>query len=325
MLPNFLIVGAAKSGTSSLDYYLSQHPEIYIPRKKEAHYFSIPSFPIAFRGPGDEGMNEYTIRSRSDYEQLFSHVREEKAVGESSVFYLYYPGTAERIREEIPDAKILIILRNPVDRAFSAYMHLIRDEREHLPLDQALAAEASRKEMDYEPMWLYQELGFYSEQVQRYLEVFGPSQVKVVVFEDFIARPQAVLKDVFQFLNVDSEFTVDTSVRLNESGQVKSRWLYNFISKPNFLKEAVKPLFPSAVRERLGLKAKSMVLAKATMDPEVRAQLADTFAPEIAKLEVLLNLDLSKWKRYEGSHQDGSSENEQRSEGLRTDDAASGQ
>lgn len=325
MLPNFLIVGAAKSGTSSLDYYLSQHPEIYIPRKKEAHYFSIPDFPASFRGPGDEGMNEYTIRSRTDYERLFDDVREEKAVGESSVFYLYYPETAERIRQEIPDAKILIILRNPVDRAFSAYMHLIRDEREHLPFDQALAAEASRKQMDYEPMWLYQELGLYSEQVKRYLDVFGPSQVKVIVFEEFIANPHAALKDVFQFLGVDAEFTVDTSIRLNESGQVKSRWLYNFISKPNFLKEAIKPLFPTAVRERLGLRAKSMVLEKATMESQVRAQLADNFAPEIGKLEALLNRDLKKWKRYEGSHHDGRNENGERGEYPGTGDAASGQ
>lgn len=300
MLPNFLIVGAAKSGTSSLDYYLSQHPEVYIPPKKEAHYFSIPDFPAQFRGPGDEGMNLYTLRSREEYERLFEHVTHEKAVGESSVFYLYYPNTAERIQQEIPDVKIIMILRNPVDRAFSAYMHLIRDEREDLSFEQSLEKELVRKNSDFEPMWLYRDLGRYYLQVKRYLEVFGSSQVKVIIFEDFVKRPQAVMKEVFAFLGVDSDFLVDTSLKLNESGKVKSRWLYNFISKPNLVKEVIKPLFPQAARERLGIRAKGMVLERASIDPQLRARLFESFADDIEQLQELLQRDLGIWKKGSG-------------------------
>lgn len=296
MLPNFLIVGAAKSGTSSLDYYLGQHPEVYIPPKKEAHHFSIPDFPKTFKGPGDEGMNLYTIRSREEYERLFDKVKTEKAVGESSVFYLYYPETAKRIQQEIPEAKIIMVLRNPVDRAFSAYMHLVRDEREDLSFEESLEKEEARKVMDFEPMWLYRDLGLYYAQVKRYLDIFGASRVKVIVFEEFVTRPQAAMQEVFRFLGVDSEFLVDTSIKLNESGKVKSRWLYNFISKPNMVKEVIKPLFPAAARERLGIKAKSLVLEKASMSPQVRAILGESFEKDIEKLESLLHRDLSVWK-----------------------------
>lgn len=296
LLPNFFIVGAAKCGTSSLDQYLSQHPEIYIPPKKEAHYFSIDSFPRTFTGPGDEGMNLYTIRKKNLYAQLFEVSETYRAVGESSVFYLYYPGTAKRIYAEIPDAKIIILLRNPVDRAFSAYMHLIRDEREDLTFEQGLNREEYRKNLDYEPMWLYKELGMYSQQVRQYLEVFGRSQVKVVIFEEFIRDKQAVLVDVLNFLNVNSKFPIDTSLQFNESGKPKARWLYNFVSKPNPLKELVKPFISDAVRERLGIRAKSMLLEKASMAHETREGLEDLFEEDISALESLLRRDLSIWR-----------------------------
>lgn len=300
MLPNFLIVGAAKSGTSSLDRYLSQHPDVYIPPKKEAHFFSIPDFPPRFQGPGDEGMNQYTLRDRAAYEHLFDDVTGQKAVGESSVFYLYYPGTAQRIRESIPNAKIIILLRNPVDRAFSAYTHLIRDERESMSFEDSMAQEAARRAADYEPMWLYRELGRYTEQVKRYFDEFGRDQVKVLVFEEFVKNPSLYVREVLDFLGVDPDVSIDTSLTINESGKPSSRLVYNFISKPNGLKELVKPLFPAAVRERLGLRAKSMVLQKVSMDPATRAQLEAYFTDEIASLAELLQRDLHVWRPRAG-------------------------
>ncbi|WDL95536.1 sulfotransferase family protein [Alicyclobacillus sp. ALC3] len=296
MLPNFLIVGAAKSGTSSLDRYLSQHPDIYIPPKKEAHYFSIPDFPPTFQGPGDEGMNQYTVRDRALYEQLFDDVQEQTAVGESSVFYLYYPGTAARIHKTIPAAKVIILLRNPVDRAYSAYTHLIRDERESMSFEDSLAQEQARHANDYEPMWLYRELGLYTEQVKRYFDVFGRDQVKVLLFEEFVREPCAHVREVLAFLGVDPDVPIDTSLTHNESGQPTSRLVYNFISKPNGLKELVKPLVPAAIRERLGLRAKSMVLKKVSMESATRAELEAYFASDIAALAELLQRDLSIWR-----------------------------
>lgn len=297
LLPNFFIVGAAKSGTSSLDRYLNQHPNVYISAKKEAHYFSIPDFPSRFEGPGDDGMNDFTIRDKESYTRLFERVDNETAIGESSAFYLYYPGTAQRIHDVIPNAKIIILLRNPVERAFSAYMHLIRDEREQLNFRQSLELEDERKTLNYEPLWYYKELGLYSEQIKRYLDVFKRSQVKIVLFEEFTRNPRRVAQDIFKFLEVDSKFQINTSVRYNESGAPKARWLYHFIARPNGLKEMIKPLFPHALREKLGLRAKSLVLERTSMDPVIYQELQIYFADDIQRLKTLLNIDLSIWDK----------------------------
>ncbi|MCY0894194.1 MAG: sulfotransferase [Acidibacillus sp.] len=295
MLPHFLLVGAAKSGTSSLDRYLAEHPQIYIPPKKEAHYFSTPSFPPQFKGKGDEGMNTETIRQREQYERLFAAAHESQIIGESSAFYLYFPDTAERIAAENPHMKIIITLRNPVDRAYSAYMYLRRDEREELPFEAALEAEEKRKMQDYEPMWLYKELSLYHSQIKRYFQVFPKEQVKVILFEDFTSDTRQTMRDVYSFLGVDPTFTADTSIHYNESGLPKSRALFNFISQPNGLKELVKPLIPSALRERLGNRAKSMLLEKVSMNPDTRTALRDYFHDDVMKLQDLLKRDLGAW------------------------------
>lgn len=299
--PDFLLVGAAKSGTSSLDKYLSQHPDIFIPAKKEAHFFSTPDFPDQFTGPGDEGMNRYTLRSWQEYQSLFDKVHNHKAVGESSVFYLYYPGTAERIVRTIPKARILILLRNPVDRAYSAYMHLVRDGRETLDFEQSLALEAQRKASHYEPMWLYKELGMYSGQVRQYLKHFDRRAVKVVLFEEFVRDPQSAMEQIFDFLGVDTDVHVDTGLRVNESGVPKLRWVYEFIARPHPLKELIKPLFSQRNRERLGARATSLVLQKQTMSQATRDELTQYFAADIHMLEYLLDRDLSIWRQNAGT------------------------
>lgn len=295
MLPNFLVVGAAKSGTSSLDRYLAQHPEVYMPQKKEAHIFSIPDFPTRFQGPGDEGMNTETIRSMDRYQALFADAQPYRAVGESSVFYLHFPGTAQRIQAANPDMKILMLLRNPVDRAFSAYMHVVRDERETLSFEDSMRQEPVRKQLNYEPMWLYRELGLYTAQVKRFLEVFPRKQVKILLFEEFSRNTEASMADIFRFLDVDPSVRIDTGLRHNESGLPKSRGLFNFIAKPHPIKEVFKPLVPQRLRERIGIQAKSMLLQKVNMNPTTRRELEGFFADDIRALADLIDQDLRPW------------------------------
>src|SRR5579859_3390407 len=118
--PNFFIIGAARSGTTSLEEYLCQHPDIFITTKKESHFFAADRFPPTFKGPGDDRLNERVIRDEESYGQLFADKQGTKAIGETSVFYLCYPHSAERIAQAVPDAKIIILLREPVARAYSA-------------------------------------------------------------------------------------------------------------------------------------------------------------------------------------------------------------
>src|SRR5437764_4019648 len=226
-MPNFFIVGAARSGTTSLDRYLSQHPQIFITPRKEVHFFAADQFPRT--GPGDEGLNRRVIKDGDQYAQLFAGVAGEKAIGESSVFYLCFPGTAERIAQAVPDAKIIVLLREPVDRAYSSYMHLVRDGREHLGFEEGLSHEGERRQKGFEPMWWYKELGLYYKQVKRYLDVFGTQRVKVVLYDEFCLNTVQVVRDVFAFLGVKEDVIIDTSVRYNVAGVPKSRRLYTLL------------------------------------------------------------------------------------------------
>lgn len=303
MMPNFFIIGAARSGTTSLDRYLSQHPEIFITPRKEVHFFAAEHFPCT--GPGDEGLNKAVIHDEDLYARLFAAVAGEKAVGESSVFYLCYPGTAERIAQTVPDAKFIILLREPVDRAYSAYMHLVRDGREHLRFEEGLNWEEERKQKGFEPMWWYKELGLYYRQVKSYLDVFGTQRVKVVLYDEFCLNTVQVVRDVFAFLGVKEDTIIDTSVRYNVAGVPKSRRLYtlldNFIRKPNALEKSIKSLVPSHLRTVWANKVMDIFLQSVPMDPQIHAQLKAYFAEDVGRLEDLLQRDLLCWHYPESS------------------------
>ena len=296
-MPNFFIVGAARSGTTSLDRYLSQHPEIYITQRKEGHFFAADHFPRT--GPGDEGLNKRVICDEEQYAQLFAGVAGEKAIGESSVFYLCFPGTAERIVQSVPGAKIIIILREPVERAYSAYMHLVRDGRETLEFADGLSREEERRQKGYEPMWWYKELGLYYSQVKRYLDVFGSECVKVLLYDELCTNPGQVVSDVFAFLKVREDVVIDTSVHYNIAGVPKSRKLYtlldNFIHEPGALEKRIKSLVPQHLRVAWASKAKAMLLRQVPQNPHIRAQLIGYFEEDVGKLEDLLQCDLNIW------------------------------
>ena len=130
-LPNFLIIGAAKSGTTALYRYLYDHPEIYMSERKELHYFSYPETSKLTKGP--HTYKRLSVSTLAEYMTFFDGARDEIAIGEASPSYLYLPGTAERIYQLLPNVKIIAILRNPVERAFSAYMHARRDKWEPIP------------------------------------------------------------------------------------------------------------------------------------------------------------------------------------------------
>ncbi len=151
-LPNFLVIGATKSGTTSLYTYLKQHPEVYMPMK-EPNFFALEGRePPFFRGP--EGWKEPSQKRITDlegYRTLFAGASGEKAMGEVSPLYLYAPQAAYRIRRYVPEAKLVAILRNPVERAYSAYMHLVREDREPLGFAEALKEEERRIQSNWGP------------------------------------------------------------------------------------------------------------------------------------------------------------------------------
>jgi hypothetical protein len=266
-LPNFFIIGAAKSGTTSLHEYLAQHPQVYMSFPKELNFFSFvdsaPSFSGPPRDPGNPVLRDRLRREKydlsittwPDYRKVFSCVRSERAIGESSVSYLYFPHASEKIRQSVPDARFIAILRNPVDRAYSKYRQLRRDGAEPLiSFEEALTAETARMQQNWSPAWFYIDRGFYYKQLKRYYDLFKQDQIHIILYDDFLNNPGGILERIFAFLDVDTGFCPDMSHKYNvskEKSVPRSTYLYSMITRPNWLSTSVRDLFTAKSLSRI--------------------------------------------------------------------------
>lgn len=300
-MPNFLIIGAAKCGTDALYSYLAQHPQIYLSRSKEPNFFIVEGqAAIPYRGPGDRETLERCdmwVSTLERYQALFAGVSAEKALGEGSTWYLYDERAPERIHQHIPHAKLIAILRHPVDRAYSAFTMLRRDGRETIrDFDLALAAEDDRVRSNWEPLWHYRRMGLYSTQLKRYYDTFDAAHIRVVLYDDFSSRPVDVMRELFRFLEVDDQFAPDVATRYNVSLVPKHPTYQWIIAGQHPLKTVAKAVLPAAVRRRVKDGLLSRNLTRPTpLAPEVRRQLVEIFRLDIVQLQGLIDRDLSHW------------------------------
>jgi hypothetical protein len=299
-LPNFLIVGAAKCGTSSLHKYLDQHPDIFMSKVKEPRFISsqVSQFPL--NGPGDHKVEAWYVKNYDDYVKLFEGAEQYPVVGESSADTLYfYKKTIPVIKQYLGDPKIIIMLRNPVKRAFSAYQHLVRDLREDLSFEDGLKEEPNRIANNWELIYHYRTASLYYDSVKAFIDNF--SSVKIILTEEQEKRPQQVLRDIFRYLDVDPNVDINTEIRYNMSGKPKSQWLHQFFFEGNVARKIAQPivrtLFSHETRMRIAQKIQEKNLTRLTINPETKKELQKYFTVDIEKLEKLLNRDLSHWKK----------------------------
>jgi hypothetical protein len=298
MMPNFFIIGAQKAGTTSLYYYLKQHPQVYMSPVKEPHFF--------------EGMDsKYRKRGRSlppvtdlgDYQALFEGVTDEKVIGEASASYLYSPKAPALIERSVPHAKLIAVLRNPADRAYSNFVHCVQIGREPLAsFVEALQAEEKRIREGWGPLWHYRQKGFYYTQVKRHFNTFGQDRFKVYLYDDLKGKPLDMLRDIFRFLDVDETFVADLSIEHNTAGLPRNKSIYavakRLASRNPALKVALLERFLPAGPRRY---VKNRVFVKPPPLPaEVRRQLIDSYREDILKLQELIQRDLSPWLENEG-------------------------
>ncbi|SFQ51443.1 sulfotransferase family protein [Parafilimonas terrae] len=294
-VPNFLIVGAAKGGTTSIYNYLLQHPEVFLTRIKEPCFFCFADSPPQYKIPPN------TIFSFEEYKELFKNSDKYKMKGEATAIYLYlYESTIKNIKKYLPDYEdlnIIMILRNPVDRAFSQYMHNVRDMREDATFEEAIAAEKLRKEKNTNTDFFYLERGYYSEQVKAYLENF--KNVKIYLFEDLISSPENLMKDLCDFLKINSSIKFNTNEKFNVSGRPKSKFLIRLVKENSVLKQFLKMIIPKKSRKKFAASVKNKVYAinlqKEKINPEIKKALKKHYREDILKLQKLINRDLSSW------------------------------
>src|SRR5207248_2049594 len=212
-LPNFLIIGAPKCGTTSLYHYLKQHPQVFMTIPKEPTFFGNEGTDGLFNGPHDEdrAYHSRVITNMKDYTALFDYATGEKALGEASIYYLYLTKAPEQIKKYVPNASMFAVLRNPADRAYSSYLHVVRQAREPRSFVDSLLQEPERIRKKWNPLWHFKAMGFYYEQVKRYFDMFGREQVQVYVYEDLRRDPLPLIKQVFEIVGVDRSYVPDTS------------------------------------------------------------------------------------------------------------------
>jgi len=294
-LPNFLIAGAAKSGTTALYHYLKQHPDVFMSGIKEPCFIS--SHFYDFSHPSNRP-GRVIVRDPEEYCRLFAGAAGERAVGEASVDNLYYhEKSIGLIKNYLGDPKIIIILRNPVDRAYSAYTHLLRDGRETLAFEEALDAEEERIREGWRFIWHYRAAGLYYEQVKAFKDNF--TEVKVFLFEDLISDSRAVVEEAFAFLGVDGSFSPDTGSRYNVSSVPRVKLLTDFFAKPTLFRNAIRSVGKSIIGEdnwiKLRERARSKLLVRAEMEPATRRRLEEAFREDVLRLQSLIGRDLRHW------------------------------
>ncbi len=300
-MPNFFIIGAAKSGTSALWHHLREHPQIYMSPRKQTRFFAFDVEDPNFHGPAPRDLQRpYAINDLGDYLALFDGIGDETAVGEASWTYLYRQEAAGRISEYVPDARLIAILRNPADRAFSHYRQNLQAGREPLAdFGRALEGEDARIRDDWWPEFHYVQMGLYRAQLQRYFDTFDRNQIRVYLHEDLSSDPFGLLRDAFAFLGVDETFTPQTAIRSNPSGAPKSKSLHRLLRRLESTRPRIERFVPERTLRpmvRLSRHIKNRNVVQLALAPEDRRRVIDEyFREDLEGLQDLIQRDLSAW------------------------------
>ncbi|MEM8946761.1 MAG: sulfotransferase [Planctomycetota bacterium] len=253
--PNFFLIGAAKCGTTSVAKYLDQHPEIYVSKPKEPNFFAFePNSVPACVGPADtkllfELLLKYTITSPEEYAELFSGGADCAARGEASVRYLYESHVPAKVAAHTPDAKLIVLLRDPIDRLHSHYHMNVRQHIEPESLTSALTLEDQRVSDGAGWDWHYRRVGCYAEQLQRWYQHFDRAQVLVLFQDDLQSQPQATMTAIFRHLEVASDFVPDFAQRAMVGHTPRWQRLRRIIRDDNIIKTVAKRVLPKGIRK----------------------------------------------------------------------------
>jgi hypothetical protein len=298
--PNFFIVGAPKCGTTALYNYLRQHPDIYF-APKEIHYFGSD---LTFRE------NKKRSRTVDRYLECFSRARDECMLGDASVWYLYSKQAAKEIKQFSPNARIIIMLRNPIDMLYSNYsQNRWNGDEDIKSFQMALDAETDRKQGKRLPnttapgpieALYYLDTARFSEQIERYFQEFGEDHVHIIIYDDFARETAEVYRSVLEYLGVDEGFEAEISV-VNSNKAIANEMLWRLMKlPPSWLQNLWRITLPASARDKMlrffgGLNKKQA--KRPPMESTVREYLQRTLEPEVKSLGELLGRDLSGWFR----------------------------
>ena len=299
--PDFLVIGAPKAGTTALHAALAQHPQVFTSTPKEPKYWLCDDAPPpAWRGPGDAHSQQEWIWRRDEYERLFAAAQPHQVRGESTPFYLWSRGAHRRLADSLPDVRLITVVRDPIDRAYSNWMHLWSDGLEpEAVFVRAFGRQDERVTAGWAPFWRYRELGLYGEQLEHLFKHVDRERVLVLRYRDVIDEPVATVDRACRFLGIE-EGHVDTIPRDNSRTFVEPGW------RPTLLGPAVRggawlgQFAPPQVWRRasvplVGLLSGSGESHRPHLDSAQRKRLLPAFADDIALLARLTGEDFDDW------------------------------
>jgi hypothetical protein len=299
-LPNFLVIGAAKSGTTSLHFYLGQHPQVFMCPVKEPGFFAFEGQNSDQKDPWQEGGVRRVVTDLQSYQALFRAAGAQPAIGEVSPAYLVRPRAAERIQHYIPQARLIAVLRNPVERAYSAFWMQRLYSQKNVP-DFAALVEKRLSDLPQGELVgnLKIDAGFYDIHLKRFYDLFAAQQLRIYLYEDLSRATLPILQDMFSFLEVDAAFQPDISIRHMAGGVPRSRTWRAVLLGMNRLKSVLRPLLPEKVRRRLRSAldplARQGLEKPPPMPLQTRQMLLELDRQDILRLQQLIARDLSAW------------------------------
>jgi hypothetical protein len=287
-VPNFLLIGPPKCGTTALYPALTRHPQVYGSPVKEPYFFAFDGQIPAFAGPGARLYRNMAVTTWEAYLAFFAAATDEFALGEGSPLYLtsYQPErTAANIRRRLPDVRLIAVLRQPAERAYSQFTYRRQQGFEPLAdFRQALDAEERRIAANWPPACRYWHNSYYFTTLSPYFALFPHSQIRIDLYDDMIARPQTLLADLCAFLDIDPSLRPPQIERINETAWPRSR-LVRFVQRRM---RVLGLLLPSRLRTWNRI-------TPPPLSPALRRELTESYREEIDHLQVLIGRDLSHW------------------------------
>jgi hypothetical protein len=290
-VPTFLVAGAGRSGTTGLVEGLRTHPQVFVTHPKEPHYFALHDTAAAFTAPGDEAtINRVAVTERGAYLALFDAAGEATARGDGSVSTLYYfERSLPEIRVVNPDMRIAIILREPVDRAFSSYQYMrARGFEPEQRFADAVAAEDDRRLAGWHHLWHYTAMSKYADAVTAFVDQLGPEQVGVWFYDELQADYEGTVAQVLRFIGAPPVEGEATGVpRVNISGTPRSALAHRAIwaaTRNELVRSTVKRATSYRMREFVRRRA----LRPDAVAEADRAQLAPVFDEDLTRLSKVL-------------------------------------
>lgn len=270
-----------------------------MPRVKEPKFFALDgSADFGFEAPYQLPEEVARVAHLDDYKALFADSPDAHVRGEASTWYLHTPGTAYRIRSHIPNVKLIVILRDPVERAYSNFLHnrnYLKIEP-HYSFEEAVRAEEERRKQNWGHPWYYVDIGCYYKHLKPYFDCFDRSQIRVHLTEDLRRQPERVVQELYRFLEVDPSFAPDVTRRYNVSlDSRRSRWLHRFLNQSHPAKELIKPFLPQDVLRRLKIAANNRNKTQPGISAAVRREIINALRVDILQLQELIQRDLSSW------------------------------